>query len=122
MSDPMIPNIFSGNLKNFEQINKRNDREALKSAAKEMETLFAYEMIKAMRKTTENSSKNSLGGDIYTSLFDMEIAKLCAEKGLGIKEMLLKNLDRENAELKKNSQKSDNIIKPSEGGSDEDIQ
>ncbi len=91
-----IHHLSSGHLKNLDSIKERNDPEAIKAAATEMETLFAYELIKAMRKTIGESSKNGLGGEIYTNLFDMELARLCAEKGLGIKEMLLKSLDKEN--------------------------
>lgn len=95
MSAPIIPQMPSGNLSSIENLKGRNDPEAIKAVAKEMESLFAYELIKAMRKTISESSKNGLGGEIYTSLFDMELAKICAERGLGIKEMLLRNLDKE---------------------------
>lgn len=95
MSVPNIPQIPSGHLNSIESFKGRNDPEAVKAVAKEMESLFAHELIKAMRKTVGESSKNGLGGEIYTSMFDMELAKLLAEKGLGIKEMLLKSLDKE---------------------------
>ncbi len=71
----------------------KNDREALKAVAKEMESIFAYNMIKAMRETTNTLSKNNLGGKIYMSLFDMELAKLLSERGLGLKDLLLKQLE-----------------------------
>ncbi len=90
-----VSNISSGYLGSIESLKGRNDPEAVKAVAKEMEALFAYELIKAMRKTTGQSSKGGLGGEIYTSMFDMELAKLCAEKGLGIKEMLIKNLEKQ---------------------------
>ncbi len=41
--------------------NVGNDKEALKTVAKEMESIFAYNMIKAMRETTNTLSKNNLG-------------------------------------------------------------
>jgi len=89
-----VSDVPSGNSIPLESLKGRKDAEAVKAVAKEMEALFAYELIKAMRKTTGQSLKGGLGGDIYSSLFDMELAKLCAEKGLGIKEMLIKSLDR----------------------------
>jgi Rod binding domain-containing protein len=89
-----VSDVPSGNSILLESLKGRKDAEAVKAVAKEMEALFAYELIKAMRKTTGQSLKGGLGGDIYTSLFDMELAKLCAEKGLGIKEMLMRSLDR----------------------------
>lgn len=90
-----IPQMPSGNISSIENLKGRNDPEAIKALAKEMESVFAYELIKAMRKTVSESSKNGLGGEAYTSLFDMELARLCAERGFGIKEMLLRNLDKE---------------------------
>lgn len=73
----------------------KQDSETIKAVAKEMETLFIYELIKAMRKIAGQSSKGGLGGDIYNSLFDMELARLCANQGIGIKEMLVRSLDKE---------------------------
>lgn len=79
--------IYSG----IESLRGRKDAEAIKLAAKEMESLFAYELIKAMRQASGESSKG-MGSDVYTSLFDMELSRLMAERGLGLKEMLLKGL------------------------------
>ncbi|MFN3396769.1 MAG: peptidoglycan DD-metalloendopeptidase family protein [Thermodesulfovibrionales bacterium] len=82
--------LFSG----LENLRGRKDAEAIKLAAKELESLFAYELIKAMRQASEESSKG-MGSDVYTSLFDMELARLMAERGLGLREMLLKGINRE---------------------------
>jgi murein DD-endopeptidase MepM/ murein hydrolase activator NlpD len=77
---------------NIEQYRGRNDPEALKAVAREMEALFVYEMIKAMRDTVDDSSKDNFGKSAYMSIFDMELAKLLAEKGLGLQDLLLKGL------------------------------
>jgi Rod binding domain-containing protein len=79
---------------NLEALKGRKDPEAVKVVAKEMETLFAYELIKAMRETTDTMSKGGFGGDAYMSIFDMELARLFAERGLGLQEMLLKGMNR----------------------------
>ncbi len=68
---------------NIEQFRGRSDPEALRAIAVEMEALFAYEMIKAMRKTTESASGDNFGEGAYMSIFDMELSRLIAEKGLG---------------------------------------
>jgi murein DD-endopeptidase MepM/ murein hydrolase activator NlpD len=68
------------------------DPKALKTVAKEMEALFAYEMIKVMRETTNSSSEGTLGNDTYMSMFDMELSRLFAERGLGLQDMLEKGL------------------------------
>lgn len=84
-----------GYSRSIEDLKGRNDPEAVKAVAKEMEALFAYEMIKAMRETTSSDSDKGLGGGTYLSLFDMELSKLFAERGLGLQEILLKGLNRE---------------------------
>jgi murein DD-endopeptidase MepM/ murein hydrolase activator NlpD len=81
---------------NIQQYRGRNDPEALKAVAREMEALFAYEMIKAMRDTTDGSSRDNFGKSAYMSIFDMELAKLLAEKGLGLQDLLLKGLRSDN--------------------------
>ncbi len=69
----------------------------LKGAVKDLEALFIYEMLKEMRQTTQGGFLGKgMGNDIYGSLFDMEMAKLFAERGLGLGEIILKQIeDRE---------------------------
>jgi murein DD-endopeptidase MepM/ murein hydrolase activator NlpD len=86
-------NISGYYYRNIEEYKGRNDPEAIKAVAKEMEALFVYELIKAMRQTATTETKNSLGKDTYMSMFDMELAKLFAERGLGLQEMLLRELN-----------------------------
>jgi len=78
---------------NVEALKGRKDPEAIKTLAKEMEALFAFEMIKAMRETT-GGDKKDLGGDTYMSIFDMQLARLFAERGIGLQDMLLKGMNR----------------------------
>lgn len=59
----------------------------MKAVAKEMEAMFAHEMIKVMRETSGKAAKGSLGNDTYMSMFDLEISKLFAERGLGLQPM-----------------------------------
>ena len=73
-------------------ISGKQDPEAVKKAAREMESLFAYEMIKAMRATTGDAEKKGLGKDTYMTMFDMELSKLFAERGLGLQEMFSKGI------------------------------
>lgn len=70
----------------------KNDKEAIRTVAKEMEALFAYELIKVMRQTTEESASGAFGNGTYLSMFDMELSKLFAERGLGLREMLERGL------------------------------
>jgi murein DD-endopeptidase MepM/ murein hydrolase activator NlpD len=84
--------IYGFYQRNIEQYQGRNDTDAVKAVAKEMEALFVYELIKAMRQATATETKNSLGKDTYMSMFDMELARLLADRGLGLQEMLLREL------------------------------
>ncbi len=64
--------------------------------AKEMESLFAYRLIKVMRETADSmsSEKKGPGYDTYMSLFDMEISKLFAERGLGLSDAIVRWMER----------------------------
>jgi Rod binding domain-containing protein len=65
----------------------------LKGAVKDLEALFFYEMLKEMRQTTQGSFLGKgMGNEVYGSLFDMEMAKLFAERGLGLGEIILKQI------------------------------
>lgn len=78
----------------------------LKKIAKEMEAVFAYQLIKEMRKISNSTlSKNDLGSDTYISMFDMEISKLFAERGLGLQDAMMRWMER--AENKTNVNHSD---------------
>jgi murein DD-endopeptidase MepM/ murein hydrolase activator NlpD len=60
-----------------------------------MESLFAYEMVKAMRATAGGAaSGKGFGGDVYGSLFDMELARVISARGLGLQEILLRGIGR----------------------------
>ncbi len=89
------PSAISSQLqhRNIEDLKGRKDPEAVQAAAKELEALFAYEMIKAMRATTA-PTKSDFGKDAYMSLFDTELSRIFADRGLGLKDVLLKGLNR----------------------------
>lgn len=88
---PYISGYFG---RDAERLLGRKDPEAMKAVARELESLFAYEMIKAMRETTGGSGSRGLGGETYMGMFDMALSQLMAERGLGLQDMLLKGLER----------------------------
>ncbi|MFA6149091.1 MAG: rod-binding protein, partial [bacterium] len=91
MAHPPPPTLPGG----IEALRGRKDPEALRAAAREMESLFAYEMIKAMRATSGGAaSGKGFGGDVYGSLFDMELARVISSRGLGLQEVLLRGIGR----------------------------
>lgn len=74
----------------------RNPKSEIRKAAKEMEALFVYELLKVMRETTENLSPESkgLGNETYTGLFDAEVARVMSERGMGLQEVIVNYLER----------------------------
>jgi Rod binding domain-containing protein len=65
--------------------NLRTEKRRLYKAAKEMESLFMYQLLKSMRSTipkTDEDGKIGLGGDMgkdmYTQLFDQELSSMMA--------------------------------------------
>jgi Rod binding domain-containing protein len=64
--------------------------------AEEMESLFAYQMLKVMRECSKSMSaeKKGMGDETYMSLFDMEVSRLVADRGLGLKEAIISWLER----------------------------
>jgi len=92
----------------IESLRGRKDPEAMRAAVREMESLFAYEMVKAMRSASGTSAAggSGFGGDVYGTLFDMELARLLSSKGLGLQEMLLKGIGR-SAYTQKNLENKD---------------
>jgi murein DD-endopeptidase MepM/ murein hydrolase activator NlpD len=69
-------------------------RTRLRGAVKDLEALFIYEMLKEMRKATQDGFLGKgLGNDIYGSLFDMEMARHMAERGTGLGQMILKQME-----------------------------
>jgi len=97
----------------IESLRGRKDPEAVRAVAREMESLFAYEMIKAMRATAGTSATgDGFGGDVYGSLFDMELAKVIAAKGLGLQDIFLKGLS--GAEESQKSESNQKITGPTD--------
>jgi murein DD-endopeptidase MepM/ murein hydrolase activator NlpD len=88
-----IQQPFAGNL---EALRNSKDPEAVKAVAKEMESLFVNEMLKVMREASGTSSSGGLGSDTYTSMFDMELSKIIAERGFGLADMLTRGIMTKN--------------------------
>lgn len=90
MTDIQIPGGISSLLRPDIQ-GGRSDPETLRAVAKEVESLFAYELVKVMRESTD---QGGLAGDTYSSLFDMEIARVLADRGLGLQDSIVRGLSR----------------------------
>ncbi len=75
---------------------KARDPEKLKKACQGVESIFLNMMLKEMRKAIPKSGlfSDSLQKDIYTSLFDQQVAREVAEsgRGIGLSQMLFEQL------------------------------
>lgn len=74
----------------------KDQAEDNKRVAKEMESLFAYQLLKVMRETNSSMSEDEKenGYDAYMSLFDVEVSKLIADRGLGLQDAIISWLER----------------------------
>jgi len=75
----------------------KNDQQALKQACQEFESFFIYYMLKVMRQTVPKVDliDGGLAKEIYTSLFDEQLAQKVSEGGgIGLAKLLLKQFTR----------------------------
>jgi flagellar protein FlgJ len=75
---------------------KQDPDAALKTVAQQFEGIFMNMMLKSMREATPKDGMfDSEQGNLYTQLFDQQLAqKLSTGKGLGVANMLVKQLTR----------------------------
>ncbi len=82
------------------KIQKFSESEKMRiaKAAKDFESLMTSMMLKSMNKTTGGLfGKNNYGGDILDTVFESQIAQhMTAKKGMGIADVIFKNMTGEN--------------------------
>ncbi|MBF0317050.1 MAG: hypothetical protein HQL04_02665 [Nitrospirae bacterium] len=93
-------------------IKGKKDPEAIKEIAQEMEALFAEQMVKAMRSACGPVVGKGLGAQMYVNLFDTEISRLMAQRGLGLQNTFVEQLSRLNEE---SGSKQRSTVKDKEG-------
>ena len=84
------PNLSTGNAKGG-----KDEKQALRKACQEFESLFTEQLLAVMRKSVPKC--DLLGDrkeeDLYMSLFDQELAvQLSKERGMGLADMLFEQL------------------------------
>jgi len=79
-----------------ENVNNTERSRQNKKVAEEMESLFAFQLLKTMRETASalTEDKKSNENNTYMSMFDMEISKLFAKRGMGLQDSILNWLER----------------------------
>jgi len=78
----------------------REGRGGIKRAVENFEALFINDLLKVMRKATIKGGLFNSGnsGEIYSSMIDTELSKnLARGRGLGLGQMLLRQLDKDGA-------------------------
>lgn len=93
----------SGTARRLETIRRqvasgKDDDQALRQAATELESLFIHLLLKEMRATVPKSelTGSGAGRDIHTTLIDMQLSrKLAREGGIGLADMIFNNLKGE---------------------------
>lgn len=78
----------------LELLKNRSDEESLKIIAREFEALFLKELMHSMRKSVDsiNGGETNFMKSTYLDLFEIEVSRALAERGMGIKDLLLRKL------------------------------
>ncbi|MBF0456337.1 MAG: rod-binding protein [Nitrospirae bacterium] len=81
-------------LKGIETLKGKKDSGTIDTVSKEVESVFLLELIKTMRKGLGTTFGKGLGGDVYMSMFDTELSRTLAQRGIGIRKIFVKELTR----------------------------
>jgi len=84
----------SENLKSVKQSSKENP-EKMEKVAEDFEALFIFNMLKELDKTTKLTEKGYMEETYMSIVYDKVSQFLAKNKGIGIKEMLMRYNDRE---------------------------
>ena len=72
---------------------KRTDKAGLETAAKQFESLFMNMMLKSMRQaTSQDSMMDSDQTRLYTSMLDQQLSQSMASRGIGLADMMVRQL------------------------------
>src|SRR5690349_509621 len=74
---------------------KRNPQQALHKAAQQFEALFMNMLLKSMREATPKDGMfDSQQTQFFTQMYDQQLAQHLSTKGIGIANILVKQLGR----------------------------
>ena len=76
------------------QKSSKNDQEKLEKVAEDFEALFIFNMLKELDKTTKLSDKGYMEETYMSIIYDKVSQFLAKNKGIGIKEMLMRYSER----------------------------
>ncbi|MHB0991227.1 MAG: flagellar assembly peptidoglycan hydrolase FlgJ [Burkholderiales bacterium] len=82
-------------LASLKQAAKTNSPEAIKAVSKQFEAVFMNMMLKSMREATpQDGMLDNDQSRLYTSMLDQQISQSMASKGIGLGDMLARQLSR----------------------------
>lgn len=89
-------NNFAADVKDIgklRQAAKENSPEALKATARQFEALFMNMVLKSMREATPQEGVfDSQQSKMYTSMFDQQLSQTMASRGVGLADVLVRQL------------------------------
>ena len=93
----MQPAVSLGDVRMERGLSATSDADREK-VCQNFESFMLYSMIKHLEKTTK-MSKKGYAEETYMAMVYEKVADFLAEKGVGIKEMLMKYSERENSKV-----------------------
>lgn len=87
--------LDSKDVDGLRQAARQNSPEAVKATAKQFEALFMNMVLKSMRDATpQDGIFDSEQSKMYTSMFDQQISQTMASRGIGLAEVLYRQLSK----------------------------
>ncbi|QFT86647.1 Peptidoglycan hydrolase FlgJ [Halomonas sp. THAF12] len=85
---------FALDIQGLERLKHNDSGEGLKGAAQQFEALFVQMMVKSMREAVPSSGLlQSQAGDMYQEMLDKQWSQSVAERGLGLADQLVAQLE-----------------------------
>lgn len=96
LNDPNSLALDVQGLNSLRQSAKQNSPEALKASAQQFEGLFINMMLKSMRQATAAAApEQSQDSQLYTSMLDQQLSQTMAQRGIGLADMMLRQMQRQ---------------------------
>ena len=94
--------IDSKSVDDLQLLSRKDSKKALQEAAKQFEALFFNMLVKSMRDATiESGLIDSEQTKFYTEMYDQQLSQTLASKGIGLADMMVKQLTRTYGEFSK---------------------
>ncbi len=96
LNDPNSLALDVQGLNSLRQSAKQNSPDALKASAQQFEGVFINMMLKSMRQATAAAGQEqSQDGQLYTSMLDQQLSQTMAQRGIGLADMMLRQMQRQ---------------------------